>query len=202
MTITSNELTTFERRFRANFINSLGGFKSVVLIGTRSAAGNNNLAVFSSLFHLGADPALCGIIVRPNPETENTLGNIMHSGQYTINHITADFVQQAHQTSAKYEHGKSEFEAVGLTPVSEPGISAPFVQESKIRFACELVQRTDIVLNGTFLLIGKIIRISVPDEVVGQDGFIDLEKAGTITTSGLDSYHSTNKIIRLEYAKP
>ncbi|MCM5528426.1 flavin reductase family protein [Parasegetibacter sp. NRK P23] len=202
MIISSNELIALERRFRANFINSLGGFKSVALIGSRSARGNNNLAVFSSLFHLGADPALCGIIVRPNPEAENTLGNIMHSRHYTINHITEDFVQQAHQTSAKYEHGQSEFDAVGLTPEFEPGVNAPFVKESRIRFACELVQRMDITLNGTFLLIGKIIHILVPDEVVGEDGFIDLEKAGTITTSGLDSYHTTNRIARLAYAKP
>jgi hypothetical protein len=34
-----------------------------------------------------------------------------------------------------------------------------------------------------------------------SDGFIDLENAGTITVSGLDSYHSTKKIERLSYAK-
>jgi hypothetical protein len=34
------------------------------------------------------------------------------------------------------------------------------------------------------------------------DGFVDLEKAGTLTCSGLDSYHKTARIARLSYAKP
>ena len=34
-----------------------------------------------------------------------------------------------------------------------------------------------------------------------HDGFIDLEKAETITCIGLDSYHTTRKIARLSYAK-
>jgi hypothetical protein len=35
-----------------------------------------------------------------------------------------------------------------------------------------------------------------------DDGFIDLEKANTITCSGLDSYHKTIQLDRLSYAKP
>jgi len=35
-----------------------------------------------------------------------------------------------------------------------------------------------------------------------EDGFLDIEKAGTITSAGLDSYHTTQVLKRLEYAKP
>lgn len=41
----------------------------------------------------------------------------------------------------------------------------------------------------------------VPDEYIAVDGFIDLEKAQTITCSGLDSYHTTLPLARLSYAK-
>jgi hypothetical protein len=63
------------------------------------------------------------------------------------------------------------------------------------------VQKIDIALNGTTILIGQIIHIEVPDELVGKDGFIDIEKASSVTCSGLDSYHLTQKIGRLSYAK-
>ena len=91
------DITHLERRYRGNFINALGGFKSVVLLGTKSMQGNVNLATFSSVFHIGADPALCGIVVRPNEEGQNTLGNILATKHYTLNHILPSFYKEAHQ---------------------------------------------------------------------------------------------------------
>ncbi len=52
-----SELQTWDRFTRANFINSLSGFKSLSLIGTVNGNGVSNLAVFSNIVHLGADPA-------------------------------------------------------------------------------------------------------------------------------------------------
>ena len=51
-------------------------------------------------------------------------------------------------------------------------------------------------------MVGEIIEIILPDDVTSKDGFVDIEKAGTIAISGLDSYHETKRISRLEYAKP
>jgi len=201
MIFSQDMIIDLEKRYRANLINTLGGFKSVVLIGTRSLQGNDNLAIFNSLFHIGADPALCGIIIRPNEINQNTLGNIINTKQFTVNHILSDFYKQAHQCSAKYEEGLSEFKMVNLTPEFMDGIVAPFVLESKIKFACEMVQQTAIEINGTTLIIGKITKIIIPDELIQTDGFIDIEAGGTITCSGLDSYHTTQKIGRLQYAK-
>ena len=201
MILKPSDINALETRFRANFINSIGGFKSLVLIGTKSVQGNENLSVFSSLFHIGANPPLCGVIVRPNEIKQNTLGNIINTKQFTVNHVLPDFYKQAHQCSAKYESGISEFSAVGLTPEYLEEICVPFVKESKIRFACELMQKIDLEINGTTLILCKIVLVSVPNDFLKNDGFVDLEKAQSITVSGLDSYHYTKKIARLSYAK-
>ena len=201
MILDDKDIANLAPRFRAQFINSIGGFKSLVLIGTKSVQGNENLACFSSLFHLGADPALCGIIIRPNEEKQNTLGNIIANKQYTINHVHPSFYKQAHQCSAKYPDGFSEFDAVQLHPTYIDPIKAPFVQESQIKFACEMLQKIEIEINGTYLIIGRIIKTIVPDAFVRADGSIDIEQAETITCSGLDSYHSTQLLARLSYAK-
>ena len=58
----SEDLMALEKHKRAHFINSLGGFKSVSLVGTSDKEGNSNLAVFSSIFHIGANPPLIGLI--------------------------------------------------------------------------------------------------------------------------------------------
>jgi flavin reductase (DIM6/NTAB) family NADH-FMN oxidoreductase RutF len=198
----SEHIEAMETRYRAAFINSLGGFKSVVLLGTKSKDGQENLAIFNSLFHLGANPALCGVIVRPDASPRHTLQNIIETGFYTINHLNEDMYIQGHQTSARYPAEESEFEKTTLTPTYTSDFPAPFVQESTIRFACELQQVIPIEINGTTLLIGKIVSVSLPDDCIAKDGFIDIEKAGTITCSGLDSYHKTERLARLSYAKP
>ena len=56
--ITYTELMAMEQRKRAHLINSVGGFKSVCLIGTVDILGNTNLAIFSSIVHIGANPPL------------------------------------------------------------------------------------------------------------------------------------------------
>lgn len=195
------DLQNLEKLYRTQLINSVLGYKSLVLVGTKNEEGKENLAIFNSLFHVGAHPALCGLVVRPNQPTANTLGNILSTKSYTLNHIQPSFIKQAHQCSAKYEPGKSEFDATGLKPSYQAGIWAPFVAESCIRWACELVQKIDLPINGTYILIGKILQLQVPDDCIESDGFVDLYKAKTVTGSGLDAYYTTEKYLRLSYAK-
>jgi flavin reductase (DIM6/NTAB) family NADH-FMN oxidoreductase RutF len=103
-------------RVRANFINSLSGFKSANLVGTRSSSGVNNLATVSSVFHVGAHPPLLGMLMRPHTVVRDTLQNIKDTGVYTINHVHYSFADKAHQCSARYLSEQSEFDAVGLNP--------------------------------------------------------------------------------------
>ena len=59
-----------------------------------------------------------------------------------------------------------------------------------------------VTLNETSIIIGEIKWVKVDEGFVAEDGFVDLEKAGSVTASGLDSYHTTKKLARLSYAKP
>ncbi|NBX11465.1 MAG: flavin oxidoreductase [Chitinophagaceae bacterium] len=196
------DFNQWSRIYRANFINSLSGFKSVSLIGTSNKQGQPNLAIFSNIIHLGADPALIGFINRPLEAAPHTIANIESTGTYTINHIQESFYKKAHQTSAKYPSEISEFDTTGLTPLWRPSISSPFVGESVIQYALQLVEIIPIKLNRTFLVIGTITDAFVSKEWIEDDGFIDLEKAKSITSLGIDGYYNVQKIDRLPYAKP
>lgn len=201
-TLTNSELMSMEQRQRANLINSVGGFKSLCLIASVDHNGKTNLAVFSSVTHVGANPPLIGFIVRPDSVERHTLFNILETGQYTINHVNTQIFKQAHQTSARYAKEISEFDATGLTPQYKKNFKAPFVKQSNVQMGIEFVQRVNLEINNTILIIGKINLISFPEDCWCKDGFLDLEKAQTITCSGLDSYHTTRRLARLSYAKP
>lgn len=198
---TSEDIVNMETRFRASFINSLTGFKSASLIGTADKDGNNNLAIFSSVFHLGSNPALVGFINRPDSVDRHTLENILATRFFTINHINKTIFKQAHQTSARYPKNISEFDATGLTPEYINAFQAPFVKESSIKFGLEFAERHDLSINGTIMVIGKIVQVIIPENCLHQDGTIEIEQAGTIAIAGLDSYHATQRLSRLSYAK-
>lgn len=202
MHFTQQDITDLDNRYRAHFINSLSGFKSANLIGTCDANGNHNLAIVSSVFHLGANPPLIGMIMRPHSVPRHTLENIQATKVYTINQVNADFYQQAHQTSARYDKNQSEFEQVGLHPELGQQIMAPYVAESALKMGLKLISTQTLAVNGTELVIGEIIEIMVDDEAITKDGYVDIELLDCVTVSGLDSYHVTSRLQRLPYAKP
>ena len=200
--ISSSTTQTWERFYRANFINSLTGFKSVSLIGTVNQKGQTNLAIFSSIVHVGSDPALIGFINRPITAAPHTLANIQATGEYTINHVHPSFLESAHQTSAKYPADVSEFDEVGLTPEFHEATQAPFVKESKVKYALSLEEIIPIKLNNTFLVIGKLQHVKLEESILASDGFLNLDKASSLCSNGIDAYYSTHLIDRYEYAKP
>lgn len=191
-----------EKSYRTNFINSLWGFKSVSLVGTSSPEGVSNLAIFSQVFHLGANPALVGLIIRPAETERHTYENLKTNMVFTLNHIHASFVMQAHQTSARYPKLVSEFEAVGLTEIYHSPFPAPYVDESHLQIGCRYDGEYLITQNNTIMIIGRVEEVRIKEGAVHEDGFIDLEALGTITSSNLDSYHVMRKVCRLTYAKP
>jgi flavin reductase (DIM6/NTAB) family NADH-FMN oxidoreductase RutF len=191
-----------EQRQRAHLINSIGGFKSVALIGSTDTKGQTNLAIFSSIVHIGSNPPLLSFIMRPDSVERHTLANILDSRFYTINHINAHIYEKAHQTSARYPKLVSEFDATGLTPEYKNEFVAPFVKESQIQIAMEFKERIEISINQTIMIIGEIKAIYFPSDCLSLDGFMNIEKAGTISVAGLDSYHTTQVLKRLDYAKP
>lgn len=202
MKITNENILAFEKLYRTNFVNSLSGFKSANLIGTISKEGKTNLAIFSSVIHVGANPPAIGFLMRPVSVERHTYNNIKETNYFTINHINKEIFKKAHQTSARYDKDVSEFDECGLTPEYSDTIKAPYVKKSKIKIGCRFVEELEIKFNGTIFIVGEILEVMLPDDVVGGDGFVDIEKAGTVAISGLDSYHETKRIAKLSYAKP
>ena len=151
---------------------------------------------------MGANPPMMGFLMRPVSIERHTYTNIKETGYFTINHINKEIYKQAHQTSGRYDKNVSEFDACKLTPQFTEAIKAPYVKESKIKIGLKFLEEQEIKSNGTIFIVGEIVEIVLPDDVVDNDGYVDIEKAGTIAISGLDNYHETKSIARLSYAKP
>ncbi|MCW9706543.1 hypothetical protein [Fodinibius salsisoli] len=58
-----------------------------------------------------------------------------------------------------------------------------------------------IEANNTMLLVGSIQEIRLREELLGTDGSLDIEKAGTVAISALDGYHKTEVLDKLDYVR-
>ena len=202
--IDKHALKSLSKRQRVALVNSLPGFKPVVLVGTVDENNRTNLCVINSCFHVGADPALMGMIIRPAPQgTErHTLENILATKTYSVNAVTRDMAQRAHQTSARFCRDQSEFDACGFTEQWHDDVTAPFVSESPLQLGLKLVDHLPLAINGTHLIIGSIELIDLSDSARRDDGTLDLQSMDIVAGVGLDAYHTVNVGLRFTYAKP
>lgn len=202
ISVTKEALKKLPKIPRLNLVNSCTGYKSASLIATKAINGDENLAIFSSVTHLGSDPALVGFILRPATVPRDTYKNIKETGYFTINHITVGMIGDAHHTSANYDEGISEFDKTNLEPEYFEGINTPFVKGSPVRLLCKYLNEYEIKENGVIHIIASIETIfHDADLVAGKEYFLQLDKGNVVTVNGLDGYCLPKLVDRFEYAR-
>ena len=188
---------------RLNIINSITGIKPANLISTIDERNRHNLAIFSSVVHLGSNPALIGFILRPQQKIRrHTYENILENGYYTINHLPNHKTLEGHYTSAKFDKETSEYDVCHFTPEFQHEFPVPYVKESFLKMGLKHVESIPIKYNGTVMIVGKILQVYVAKSSLSEEGYINLEKAKSVGISGLNTYYDLKKIDSYPYARP
>ena len=200
--ISAQQVKDLPKIHRLNLVNSCTGYKSANLIATKSKEGIENVAIFSSVTHLGSDPALVGFILRPATVSRDTYKNLKETGYFTINHITSNMISDAHHTAANYDETISEFDKTNLEPEYFEGIDTPFVKGSPVRLLCKYLNEYEIKENGVIHIIATIETIFHDENLVeGKEYFLQLDKANVVAVNGLDGYCLPKLINRFQYAR-
>ena len=201
MQLEKDKLAELERHYKLNLINSISGIKPANLVGTVSKDGQENVAIFSSVVHIGSNPPQLGIIFRPQEEIpRDTYRNIIETGYYTINHVTASTIEKAHYTSAKLNSDESEFERMKLSSEYIAEFPAPFVGDCVIKIGLKYEESLPLS-NGCIFVIGTVELLVVPDEAVNELGQIDLEISKSAGVSGLNTYYNFIKKDSFPYVR-
>jgi flavin reductase (DIM6/NTAB) family NADH-FMN oxidoreductase RutF len=198
----SESLDSLDKIYRINLVNSITGYKSANLLGTISNEGIENVAIFSSITHLGSQPALLSFFVRPNVVPRNTYKNIKEKKFFTVNHISKEKIDDAHHTSAKYGEEISEFDKTNLQSEYKKNWEAPFVKDSAVQLGCKYLNEYYLKENGCSMIVASIEIIFIREGLLDNDGWVELSKANIVTVNGLDGYALPKTIKRLKYARP
>ena len=202
MHFTRDQINDLGKIKKINLINSCSGYKSANLIGTISKEGITNVAVFSSVTHLGSNPPTLGFILRPTTVPRDTYKNILESGVFTINHIFEDIIEDAHHTSAKYKESISEFDITSLEDEYHDDCIAPFVKGSPVQMEMKFIEEYHIKSNNVIHIIAEIKNLYIKDEIIQEDGFLNLSKAKVAAINCLDAYAIAKNNTRFEYQRP
>ena len=197
-----NDLIHLSRKERLHLINSITGIKPANLIASVDSDGNPNLAIFSSIVHLGSKPPLLGFVVRPSGDVpRHTYENIIETKKYTINAVPTSLIEKAHFSSAKFDRSVNEFERLDIENYLADEFEVPFVKDAPIKLGMEFREELDIKLNQTKLIVGEVIYIEIQEEHLNDFGALRLDKADVAGISGLNTYYGLNKIGAFPYAR-
>ncbi len=196
------DILNLSKIFKINLINSCSGFKSANLLGSISKDGNTNVAVFSSITHLGSNPPTLGFILRPTTVPRNTYKNIKEIGYFTINHIWEDVIEDAHHTSAKYPEDISEFDMTNLEPEFKGKFKVPFVKNAPVQMNMKFIEEIYVPSNDVMLIVAQIQELYVNNDLLQEDGLINLSKGNIAAINGLDTYTIPKFKKQLIYQRP
>ncbi len=199
---TRQDIDQMEKTPRLNLVNSCVGYKSANLIASRTADGKVNLAMFGSIIHIGSEPPLLGFMQRPSSKPRDTYSNIKEFGWFTVNHVSTAMIQDAHHTSAHYDSDESEFDHTSLDEEYVDGVEVPFVAESPVQLLCRFQNEYSIQENGAVLMVAAIEMIRVDFGLMGNDGWLRLDKGAVVAVNGLDGYALPRMVNRFSYALP
>ena len=170
--------------------------RPIAWVSTLSADGVANLAPFSFFNGVGANPPT--IVFCPANKRDgtpkDTLANIHQNGQFVVNVVTESMAQAMNVTSAEFGFEIDEFEMAGIEKVESECVSPPRVAGVAAALECELHQAIQLGTGpgGANLVIGRIVRIHVGDQLLSEVGEFDAPRLETVGRMGGEDYVRTS----------
>jgi len=179
--------------------------RPIAWVSTLDEAGRTNAAPFSFFNAFGEDPAIVGFsILHRSPEDPKDTGrNIARSGQFVVNLVSDDNLEQMNVSAIEFGPDVDEFAAAGLTPVPSAMVRPPRIGESKVAFECRLMQTVKLGAMRT-LVLGEVLLMHVQDGLVidRERGWVDTRGLRLVGRTSAGSYVRTNEVIELPTLSP
>ena len=185
-------------------------FKSCVVprpigwISTLSADGVPNLAPFSYFNavsgvppHVMFSPGGAG----PEGASKHSLLNVEATGEFVANVVSLALVEQMVKTSAPAAEDVDEFELAGLAKAPSKLVKPPRVAEAPIHLECrhwKTIEMPQSAGEPCHLVIGRVVGVHIADEVIDDDGFVDVLRFNAVARLGYRQYTAVERVFEIE----
>ncbi|MEZ4837778.1 flavin reductase family protein [Flavobacterium sp.] len=173
-------------------------------ISTIDKDGINNLAPFSYFNMVSSDPPCVMFSTRrDNNQYKDTLNNVLHNGEFVVNLVTMEVVEQMNATSASVPSDVDEFKLTHLTPIDSVFIKPKRVKESPIHLECEMIHHYFMDNNdggGACIVIGKIKTIHIDDAILLENNHINLDVYKPVARLAGSNYSTLGELFSIKRA--
>ena len=178
--------------FQHTVFNALVVPRPIGWITTMSAEGVVNLAPFSFFNAISAAPPCviyCPSYFKPGVDKpEDSLVNVEATGEFVYNMCTHDLREKMVLTTKKSPRSFDEFANVGLEAAACEQVKPPRVNDSPIALECKYVQSVQLPApadgNPATAVIGQVVGIHIADDVITDDGLVDMKKLRPLARLG------------------
>ncbi len=177
--------------------------RPIAFVSTMSADGRRNLAPYSFYNMMSANPPIVvfGPSITRTGRRKDTLLNIEATREFVIATVTAPIAERMNVCSVEFDHGVSEFEKSGLTPIPAKKVGASLVKESPVNIECVLreIKSFGDGPGAGQMVIGEIVAVHVDDAVLA-DGSLTCDPARlqAVGRMGGSLYTTTTDLFSLE----
>jgi flavin reductase (DIM6/NTAB) family NADH-FMN oxidoreductase RutF len=178
-----------------NLLIGLVAPRPIALVTSLNEEGHLNAAPFSAYNYLCTDPPVVGIGVtdRPNERfvPKDTARNIRRTGQFVVNVVTEDLLEQMNICATDFPAEISEVEMAGLSTVASKLIKVPRLAEAHAALEC--VEHSTIEIGRSRIILGRVVAFYIEDQFVDPAGpYIKAEELHAIgRMNGLGNYVRT-----------
>ncbi len=184
-------------------------FKSCVVprpigwISSISAEGIHNLAPFSQFQNLTFDPPYVMFAANQNSleARKDTVVNVEQTGEFVYNMATYDLRDAVNRSAAEVPPEVDEFSLAGVTKAPSIKVRPCRVAESPVQFECRYYQTIRLPGNGPMgtvdVIIGRVVFVHIKNEVLTQDGRLDILKVRPLARLGYYDYTTVDSIFEM-----
>jgi flavin reductase (DIM6/NTAB) family NADH-FMN oxidoreductase RutF len=161
-----------------------------VLVTTGATPEEYNMLTIAWTGTICTDPPMCYISVR---KERHSYDIIRRTGEFCINLTTEAMAHATDWCGVRSGRNEDKWKATGLTPMTNPHVSAPIIAESPLSICCRVREVKELGSHDMF--IADVVGVEADDRYIDPDtGKFSLDKANPIVYSH-GEYYSLGKLI-------
>lgn len=125
---------------------------------------------------------------------KDTLRNVLATGHFVVNLVSADLAELANASSAPFDPDVDEAETLGVALEPSAIVPVPRVADSPASIECRL--HSSIKLGNSHLVLGDVLAITVADEAL-VDGHPSMESLRPMSRLGRDEWGLPPEVVHL-----
>ncbi|HEY49532.1 MAG TPA: flavin reductase family protein [Dehalococcoidia bacterium] len=166
--------------------------RCTVLISTVDKDGKSNAAPFSFVTPVSSNPPLLLFAATPQ---RHTLANVRETGDFVLNIMREELLEQLWVCSRAFPKGVSEIEEAGLTERKSKKVKSPSIEECAGWIECRLEFEKEA--GDHILVVGRVVHAECKDEFMEGKEF-NVSKAKPVMHIGGRRFIAAERLVRVK----